>query len=52
MRTRSRMAGDRVVVIASWKAGVAQLAERQPSKLHVASSNLVSRSTRSFLIQS
>ena len=26
-------------------AGVAQLAERQPSKLHVASSNLVSRST-------
>src|SRR4051794_11512272 len=27
-------------------AGVAQLAERQPSKLHVASSNLVSRSTR------
>ncbi len=27
------------------RAGVAQLAERQPSKLHVASSNLVSRST-------
>ena len=26
------------------RAGVAQLAERQPSKLHVASSNLVSRS--------
>jgi ribosomal protein RSM22 (predicted rRNA methylase) len=29
------------------RAGVAQLAERQPSKLHVASSNLVSRSTPS-----
>ncbi len=27
------------------RAGVAQLAERQPSKLHVASSNLVSRSS-------
>ena len=31
------------------RAGVAQLAERQPSKLHVASSNLVSRSTSSSL---
>ena len=30
------------------RAGVAQLAERQPSKLHVASSNLVSRSTSPF----
>ena len=29
------------------RAGVAQLAERQPSKLHVASSNLVSRSKHS-----
>jgi hypothetical protein len=33
------------------RAGVAQLAERQPSKLNVASSNLVSRSTISFTIQ-
>ena len=30
-------------------AGVAQLVERQPSKLNVASSNLVSRSKASFL---
>jgi hypothetical protein len=29
------------------KAGVAQLVERQPSKLRVASSSLVSRSSRS-----
>ena len=33
----------------SW-AGVAQLVELQPSKLNVASSNLVSRSTSFFLI--
>jgi integrase len=31
------------------RAGVAQLAERQPSKLHVASSNLVSRSNTPFV---
>ena len=31
------------------RAGVAQLAERQPSKLHVASSNLVSRSNPQVL---
>jgi|TARA_B100000497_G_scaffold28257_1_gene33204 hypothetical protein len=30
--------------ISNLKAGVAQLVERQPSKLNVASSNLVSRS--------
>jgi hypothetical protein len=29
-------------------AGVAQLVERQPSKLNVASSNLVSRSIKGF----
>gem|GEM_PF-648896 len=32
------------------QAGVAQLVERQPSKLQVASSNLVSRSAKSNLI--
>ncbi len=30
-----------------WQAGVAQLVEHQPSKLNVASSNLVSRSNSS-----
>jgi hypothetical protein len=33
-----------------FSAGVAQLVERQPSKLNVASSNLVSRSQFSFLV--
>jgi hypothetical protein len=33
------------------RAGVAQLAERQPSKLHVAGSNPVSRSNPSFALR-
>ena len=37
-----------LIQYSSWFAGVAQLVERQPSKLNVASSNLVSRSN-SFL---
>ena len=40
-----RMVAIRFGTITVLRAGVAQLAERQPSKLHVASSNLVSRST-------
>jgi hypothetical protein len=39
-----------VFIFASEKAGVAQLVERQPSKLNVASSNLVSRSTNLILM--
>ena len=45
---RSRDVGwyppPRAIAVSGAHAGVAQLAERQPSKLHVASSNLVSRS--------
>ena len=39
-----------IVYICAVIAGVAQLVERQPSKLNVASSNLVSRSRKSFII--
>ena len=39
------------MIISKRYAGIAQLVERQPSKLNVASSNLVSRSINASLAQ-
>ena len=40
-----------IIYLGNTNAGIAQLVERQPSKLNVASSNLVSRSINASLAQ-